>query len=208
MKRREFLECAALLVGGMTASQAGFTLTQEQKVYLATAPSYVERGVNLFTEEQRYIIAEMTEVIMPETDTPGAKEAGVAKFIELMVAEWMNDEERKLFMDGLESLPGMAASRFGKNLKDLNQDEVLAILETLEEEASDDPWYQFANFSGAFGDAHKAPFICQLKELTIYGFFTSEVGSKQVLRYNPMPMKFQGDIPLKEDDSAWAGKLG
>jgi len=207
MKRREFLECAALLVGGVTASQAGFTLTQEQRVYLATAPSYVEKEVNLFSEEHRYIIAEMSEVIIPETDTPGAKQAGVPKFIELMVEEWLDEKERKLFMQGLASLPDIAASRYDKNLKELNQGELQGILEVLEADANDDPWYQLGNTLGAFGDEHKSPFICQLKELTIYGFFTSEVGAKQVLRYNPMPMNFKGDIPLAEDDSSWAGKM-
>ena len=49
-----------------------------------------------------------------------------------------------------------------------------------------------------------APFICQLKELTVWGFFTSEVGAKQVLRYNPMPMKFDGHFPRSPGDTTWA----
>jgi glucoside 3-dehydrogenase (cytochrome c) hitch-hiker subunit len=207
MKRRDFLECVALLVGGVTASQAGFALTSEQQVYLATAPNFIDKGVSLFSEEQRFIVAEMAEQIMPETDTPGAKQAGVPKFIELMVTEWLNDEERKIFMKGLEALPSIAENRYGKGLKSLNEQQVLEILEALEEDASGDPWFSLANLSGAFGDEYKSPFICQLKELTIYGFFTSEVGSKKVLRYNPMPMKFEGDIPLVPNESAWAGKM-
>jgi len=207
MRRREFLECATLLIGGMTASQVGFTLTEEQKVYLATAADYTAHDVNLFSAEQRFLIANFAEIIMPETDTPGAKQAGVPKFIELMVAEWLNDEERNLFMQGLEFIPGMVAERYGKNVKHLSEAEMLEILEALEDQARDDPWYQFGNIVGAFGEDHKSPFICQLKELTIWGFFTSELGAKQVLRHNPMPMKFQGDIPLIEDESSWSGSM-
>jgi len=206
LNRREFLECATLLVAGMTASQVGFTLTEEQKIYLATAPDYIAHDVALFSKEQRFLIAEFTEIIIPETNTPGAKEAGVPKYIELMVSQWLNDEERNLFMEGLESVASISKQRYGKNTRNLTQTEMLKILESLEEDASDDPWYAFANTAGAFSDEHKSPFICQLKELTIWGFFTSEVGSKKALRYNPMPMRFKGDIPLKDEDSTWAGK--
>jgi len=205
MKRREFLECAALLVGGMTASQAGLTLTNEQKVYLATAKDYAAKDVSLFTAPQRALIADLAEIIIPETETPGAKQAGVPKFIELMVSEWLNDEERSIFMSGLESIPSIAQSDYGRDVKDLSDDQRLEILEQLEDDAGDDPWFALGNMGGAFSEDHKSPFICQLKELTIWGFFTSEVGSKKVLRYNPMPMSFKGDIPLKEDDSTWAG---
>jgi len=207
MKRREFLECAALIVGGMSAAQTGLALTQEQKVYLASAPDYISRAANLFSVEQRFLIDNFCEIIIPQTDTPGAIRAGVPKFIELMVAEWLNDEERSIFLTGLESIPVYTAKEFGKGITDLSQAEMLEILESLEDAASNDPWYGFGNMEGAFGEKHKSPFICQLKELTIWGFFTSEVGSKQVLRYNPMPMEFKGDIPLEDEDSAWAGKM-
>jgi len=206
MNRRGFLECAALLVGGVTASQASFSLTDEQKVYLATASDYVASEVDFFTSDQRELITHFSEIIIPETQTPGAKQAGTSRFIELMVADWLNDQEREIFMSGLESIPSIAFNSYSKRVGDLSEIEMLGILETLEEDASDDPWYAFANTTGAFGEDHKSPFICQLKELTIWGFFTSEVGAKQVLRYSPMPMSFKGDIPLKEDDSAWAGR--
>ena len=76
-------------------------------------------------------------------------------------------------------------------------------MEALEEAASDSAWYEFANTQRDF--ISDAPFICQIKELTVWGFFTSEIGEKQVLRYNPMPMRFDGDIPLGPDESTWAG---
>jgi gluconate 2-dehydrogenase gamma chain len=75
----------------------------------------------------------------------------------------------------------------------------------LEDAASDSPWYTFANVQREF--ISDAPFICQIKELTIWGFFTSEVGGKQVLRYNPMPMYFDGDIPLGTEESSWGGRI-
>ena len=74
------------------------------------------------------------------------------------------------------------------------------ILDDLEREASDSSWYAFGEIPVYVSDA---PFICQLKELTIWGFFTSEVGGTQVLRYEAMPMKFDGHRKLDDDDSSW-----
>jgi hypothetical protein len=78
-------------------------------------------------------------------------------------------------------------------------------MEALEDAASDSPWYEFGNIMREF--ISDAPFICQFKELTVWGFFTSEKGGSQVLRYNPMPMFFNGDIPLASDDSSWTTPL-
>jgi len=206
MKRREFLECAALLIGGVGLTQSGFSLSNEQKLYLASAPSYIERPVDFFSIAQRTLINSLTEIIIPKTDTPGANDAGVGKFIELMLADWLNEEERKVFMTGLESVSEMAKSSFDKSALDLSSEELLEILNSLEKHAENHPWYDLGNQDGAFVEGRPAPFICQLKELTIYGFFTSEVGSTQVLRYQPMPMKFDGDVPLQEGESTWAGR--
>ncbi len=206
MKRRDFLECAALLIGGVGVSQSGFSLSHEQKHYLASAPSYIERPIDYFSVTQRTLINRLIEIIIPETDTPGATEAGVGKFIELILVDWLNDEERLVFMAGLESVSDMAKNHFDKDALDLSSDELLKILSSLELDAEEHPWYDLGNQGGAFLEGHPAPFICQLKELTIYGFFTSKVGSTQVLRYMPMPMSFDGDVPLKEGDSTWAGR--
>lgn len=203
MNRREFLQCAAILISGSSAAQLGFALTEEQQVYLATAPNYNTTEVDYFTPEQRKIIAAMTEVVIPRTDTPGAIDAGVPRYIELMVANWMEEGERNIFDTGLADIETRIPREYGKPFHELPADDQLAIMEDLESAASESSWYDFANVQREF--ISDAPFICQLKELTIYGFFTSEAGSKQVLRYDPMPMEFDGEYPLSENDSTWAG---
>ena len=85
MNRREFLQCTALLISGASASQLGFSLSQEQEVYLAAAANYNGGDVDYFTGAQRKIIAAMAEVIIPRTDTPGAIDAGVPRYIELEI---------------------------------------------------------------------------------------------------------------------------
>ncbi len=205
MNRREFLQCAALAISGTSAAQLGFALTEEQQVYLATAPDYVSAKVDYLSPAQRRIIAAMAEIIIPRTDTPGAIDAGVPKFIELMAADWLNDQERTIFEAGLADIETRIPAEYGASFDKLEGDVQLEIMEALESDASDSPWYEFGNIQRDF--ISDAPFICQLKELTIYGFFTSEVGASQVLRYNPMPMRFDGEFPLAKDDSSWAGSV-
>ncbi|MEP5765963.1 MAG: gluconate 2-dehydrogenase subunit 3 family protein [Halieaceae bacterium] len=201
MKRREFLECAALLITGASASQLGWTLTGEQEVYLAGAADYIDQPLNYYTPEQRELLAALSETIIPRTDTPGAIDAGVPRFIELMVAEWLNDAERAAFDEGLFALQQRAQKDWDGDFLALDEDARLELLETLESEASGSDWYQLGNIRRDF--ISDAPFICQLKELTIWGFFTSEVGGTQVLRYEAMPMRFDGDTPLGPDESTW-----
>jgi hypothetical protein len=202
MNRREFLQCAAILITGASAAQLGFTLSEEQTVYLATAPDYNTLQTNYFSEPQRKIITAMTEVIIPRTDTPGAIDAGVPNYIELMVANWLNDEERVLFNAGLADIETRIPTEYGKPFDQLAAHEQLRIMEELESAASDSSWYEFGNVQRDY--VSDAPFICQLKELTIWGFFTSEEGASQVLRYDPMPMYFDGNIPLAPEDSSWS----
>jgi gluconate 2-dehydrogenase gamma chain len=205
MNRREFLQCAAILISGSSAAQLGFSLSEEQKVYLASAPDYNTHKVNYFSPAQREIVTAMAEVIIPRTDTPGAIDAGVPHYIELMVADWFNDGERAIFDAGLADMETQIPIEYGKPFVQLTAKEQLKILEDLEDAASDSSWYDMGNVQRDF--VEDAPFICQIKELTIWGFFTSEEGGSQVLRYDPMPMYFDGDIPLSPEDSSWANLL-
>lgn len=203
MNRREFMQCATILVSGLSASQLGFSLTEEQQVYLASAPNYNTGPLDYLTPAQRKIIAAMAEVIMPRTDTPGAIDAGVPAYIELMAAHWFSEQERSIFEAGLKDMETGIPVEYGKPFDQLDPRQQLDIMEAMEEAAADSSWYNFAEVQREF--VSDAPFICQIKELTIWGFFTSEVGSKEVLRYNPMPMHFDGNIPLSPSESSWAG---
>lgn len=202
MNRREFLQCGAILVSGISAAQLGFALSAEQQAYLATAPDYTSTAVNYFSDAQRKIVAAIAERIIPRTDTPGAIDAGVPQFIELMAQDWLNEQESGIFMSGLADLEKRIPAEHGAAFDALEEKEQVNILEAMEADASDSSWYEFGNFMRDF--VSDAPFICQMKELTIWGFFTSEVGATQVLRYDVMPMKFDGELPLGPDDSAWA----
>ncbi|MFK8049114.1 MAG: gluconate 2-dehydrogenase subunit 3 family protein [Halioglobus sp.] len=201
MNRREFMQCAAVLTAGSAVFPSGWVMSEEQKVFIASQANYIERGTaNFFTSEQRATVTAIAEHIIPATDTPGATDAGAGKFIELMVSDWLTDDERTLFMDGLAELQSRASASFA----DLDGSTQLAMLEQLEDEAGDSSWYDLGNVTRVWEGT--APFVCQIKELTVLGFMFSEVGSKEFLRENPMG-SFDGGLPLGSDDSAYAGEL-
>ena len=200
MNRRELLQCAAILVSGVSVSRLGFSLSDEQWTYLANAPDYIARTPAYLSPSQREIIAVIADIIIPETDTPGAIAAGVPRYIELMAADWLNDQERGIFDAGVAYMETAIPEEYGLPFVQLNPSQQLQILEAMEAQASDSSWYELGNVQRDF--VSDAPFICQMKELTIWGFFTSEVGVTQVLQYDPMPMHFDGDTPLGPDDSS------
>ena len=200
MDRRQFIQAAALLVAGAKVAPASWALTEEQRVFLASQPDYIDRGaLDFFSETQRAAITAAAEQTIPATDTPGATDAGVPRFIELMVRDWLNDDERALFMQGLDDM----LARAGGDFAAMDAGAQLALLEQLEDEASDDSWYDLGNVTRVWSDG--SPFICQLKELTVFGFFLSGVGATKVLRENPMG-SFDGDIPLEPGQPAWASE--
>ena len=102
MKRRELLQCAALLAAGTTATPKLWALTPQQSKFIAAQPAYIDRkAATYFTPAQRAAVRALVQQIIPATDTPGAIEAEVPRFIELMVADWFNSAERDVFMNGL-----------------------------------------------------------------------------------------------------------
>lgn len=201
MKRRELLQCAALLAAGTTATPKLWALTTQQSAYLSAQSAYIDQhAATYFTPVQRAAVSAMVQQIIPTTDTPGAIEAGVPKFIELMLADWFNDAERSVFIDGMADLQ----ARAGGSFSDLSVADQLDLLETLEAESAGHPWYAVGETLRIWDDS--APFICQFKELTVLGFLLSDVGSNQFLRPNAMG-SFDGDTVLASTDSAYSSPI-
>ncbi len=192
MNRRQFMQLSALVLAGGAVSGPSLAVDQQQLFVLGR--SFIEQPVDLFSSAQRKLLQAAVETIIPRTDTPGALDASVDRFIELCVAQFMTEPERTVFIAGLDELV---------NAVDQQQSDLITLLTELEEQHSDAAWYQLGNRVGNGFDS-SAPFICQLKELTVVGFFMSEVGATQVLRHNPMPGQFDGETVLASDQPSWA----
>ena len=175
--RRELMLGAAALFGSSlvaplaraaeaAGSQAGFTASKA-----------------IFTEEQRALVAALSERIIPTTDTPGAVAAGVPAFIEMMMADWYEPTDRNEFMAGLGVLDGYARVRYGRPLPGLNPEAQDAVVTLAMENAVP-------------GLARK--FFEHCRQMVILGYYSSEIGCKQERVYLPVPGHYDGAYPYAE----------
>ena len=202
MDRRTLLKNTAVLLGGIASSSV-------TRAVLAGVDSSVAIEKPVFTAIQRKKCSVLTEMIIPSTDTPGAIEAGVPHFVEVMVSDWYTDRERQIFFAGLKSLDQYCTENFSKRFLECNADQQINALEQAEK---DSEGYK-AEADGMTGKGEGSlfpgpedegkPFFTKIKELTVLGYYTSEVGAKQELRYDPMPMEYK-DIDFADVGRQWS----
>ncbi|HSB95489.1 MAG TPA: gluconate 2-dehydrogenase subunit 3 family protein [Spongiibacteraceae bacterium] len=197
MNRREILKIAAAIMG------AGLSGSLSQNVLAGLSPT-AKPSRAIFNANSSKTVAVLAEMIIPKTDTPGAIEAGAPAFIEMMVADWFNDDERKIFFAGMASLDDFCKEQFKKSFLACDEEQRTAALKDSEKSALS---YKSAapavDISQKYVDPN-TPFFTKLKELTVLGYFTSEVGAKQALSYNPMPMRYEGDYDFDKVGREWS----
>ncbi|GAB3113943.1 lactose 3-dehydrogenase subunit gamma LacC [Pseudomaricurvus hydrocarbonicus] len=162
---------------------------------LAAATTELPTGPvdTVFTSDQAELIQVLAELIIPTTATPGAIGAGVPEFIGRLVATTFNDVHQQTFLDGLTAMNQATLKKFKTNLVAADDRQRSHIMDWLEDstfaQSSESPEFQ----------AYK-----ELKELTVFGYYTSEIGATQELQYAPVPGAYRGNLPLKEVGKTWA----
>src|SRR5579871_1542296 len=132
-----------------------------------------------FTQTEYAIVERLTEIIIPSDATPGAKEAGVAEFIDFMVA---NDAEVQYpFRMGLAWLNAHAEQKAGKRFTELSAEQQTSLLEPLGFKEKARP-----------GEEDGRKFFATMRDYTVMGFYTSEIGFKEL--DNPA-LKFYSESP-------------
>jgi hypothetical protein len=142
---------------------------------------------------QNELVVAMIDQIIPATDTPGAKEARVNEFIDVILTEWANDEERRDFLSGLADVDKQSNTLFGKNFADASTEQQLALLRSLDEAAA----VIRARSEGETRPPFWKPegrdlqmqddFFTVFKKMTVHGYYTSEIGFRQELKLEIMP---------------------
>jgi gluconate 2-dehydrogenase gamma chain len=198
MNRREVLQKTALVLGYAVTGPALAGIMNGCK-----ATPELNYKPQFFTPEQAAIITELAEIILPKTDTPGAKEVGVPAFIDSMLFEVYPKENQDNFLKGLAEFDDDAKKTYGDSFVECSAEDKVALVRKYHDAAlnSSDKKSSWGWWSSAGGDM---PFILKIKELTLLGFFSSEPGATQVLQYSPVPGPFKGCVPLKEVGKTWA----
>lgn len=192
MDRREAIRRTAWIMGGVVSAPAimGVLKGCQSRPGVDFKPEFL-------SQDEASIVSEIAEIIIPKTDTPGAKEAGVPAFIDQMLKEVYSEEDQKRFTDGLHAFDQEAKDAYGDAFLDLDAEQQAEFVRKKHDEAIEAP----PSASGG-----ERPFIMRMKELTMLGFFTSEPGATQVLQYDPVPGAYHGCIPLEEagNGKTWA----
>lgn len=193
MDRREALKRTAWLMGGVISAPAIAGILNG-----CTAKPSIDWKPVFLSEDQASVISTVSEIIIPRTDTPGAKDVGVPQFIDQMLKEVYSAEDQKFFSDGLASFNEEARKEFGEDFISLDEEDQASYVKRVHDAA--------VEAERTTQPAPKRPFILMMKELTMLGFFTSEAGATQVLQYLPVPGGYKGCVPLSEagNGRTWA----
>ena len=186
MERRELLKMIAALTGG--AFIGGELLT--------SCKSGPMVGGATFGEADTAFLDEVAETILPATKTPGAKAAKVGQFMVVMVNDTYEDKDQKIFHAGIGKLDEASKKATGKSFLEATPEQRTTLLTALDKEAKE---YQKAK-----KPEDPTHYFTMMKQLTLFGFFTSKEGATQALRYIAVPGKYDGAYPYKKGDKAWA----
>ena len=175
--RRALLRAAILLVGG--------SLTGVPAELLAQDPT---ARTGFFTPAQFATLAETADTIIPRTDTPGAKDAGVPAAFDALMTNWASDERKREMRELIHDIDRRAFAAGKTNLAGLPEAKRLELIRAYDAEKMGvwDPVY------GKF------------KELILTLYYLSEEGATKELRYELIPGKWEPWTEMAPDARAWA----
>lgn len=144
---------------------------------------------DFFSVEQGKVVTKIADILIPSTDTAGAVEALIPQFVDRVANLRLTEEDQASVRAGFQAFEEACRTANGKGFLKCSDAEQLTFLQAQEKEAlaSDDP--------NLFGG---------LKEMIYRGYFSSEVGATEVLKYESVPGNYDGCIPFSEVNGTWA----
>ena len=209
MERREAVKYISILLGATLVGADSF---------LTGCKSSTGKPGEWSQDDVAYL-DEIADTILPRTSTPGAKDAKVGQFMTVMVNDCYEEGDQKTFREGMDMLNEASKKKYSNGFMNISPEQRKELLISLDKEAKD---YQgkVNDFNGKedkkereeltkgnmkYQKQRMSPhYFSLMKQLTLLGYFTSEPGATKALRYNPVPGKYEGCIPYKKGDKAWA----
>ncbi len=198
MQRREALRL--LMAGGVLPALPTNLFAFFQGAHPASG--YTLRTLN---PHQNDTVVAMTDQIIPATDTPGAKGARVNEFIDVILTEWADAEERKNFLDGLAGVDKQTNDLFGKNFVDASPAQQVTLLRSMDESVATQRTRRMRHGNTIPEERDKqlrGEFFNVFKGITVHGYYTSEIGFSQELNLQIIPGAQHGCVPLPAEKKA------
>ena len=191
MNRREAISTVGFLVGGTIVGAEAFLFGCGSK---ASSPGLT----GVLTVDQITFLDEVGETILPATSSsPGAKEAKVGGFMDVMLRDCYSPQDQKVFVDGITALDNASKTKYDNAFVKLKPEEKHTLLLGIDGEASH------------YKDTRKAEdpethYYSMMKQLTLLGYFSSEIGSTKALNHVAVPGRYEACVPLKPGQKAWS----
>ena len=188
----------------LSAAAAAPVLPQEVTFLLRQAQPPAGYGLRTLTLHQNAVVVAMIDLVIPATDTPGAKAARVNEFMDVILTDWATADERERFLAGLDDVDTQANALFGKDFLDASVVQQTALLQALDDSVD---WAQAlprepVDSSRRSFDQLRGEFFCSFKLMTIHGYYTSEIGQTQELKREIIPGAFHGCAPVASEKKA------
>ncbi len=148
-----------------------------------------------FSADEIALLDEIGDTVIPATDTPGAKATGIGAFMVMMVKDCYDDAHHAAFQTGLAKINAASRAKFGQDFIPASPVQRTALLNELDAEQKRHNATKAAN--------EPAHYFRMMKQLTLLGYFTSEIGATQALRFTEVPGSLDGNAPYKKGDRAW-----
>ena len=184
MHRRELLKMVSLATGGIVIGGEFFLAGCKNKDAAVAGMSFSQNDIAFLDE--------VAETILPKTNTAGAKDAEVGKFMTTMVNDCYNEADQKIFHEGINKLDEACNKMHGRGFmkaEATHRKELLVLLDKETKEYTknkkpEDPNHYFQ----------------MMKQLTLLGYFTSKPALEQNFNYQMVPGRFDGSAPYKKGD--------
>jgi hypothetical protein len=214
MNRRELLKMIAVVTGGAVIGSE-FLLEGCKNPSATTSLS--------FSDDDTAFLNEVAETILPATQSPGAKAAKVGQFMTVAVNDCYTDTDQKIFHDGMQKLKDACEKKYNTSFVKITPEQRHALLVDLDKEAKDyqrkkndfdkqqhekelDEWTKGnSKFQKEQMPSH---YFTMMKQLALWGFFTSKEGITEALKYVPVPGRFDACIDYKKGDKIMVGLMG
>jgi len=194
MERREALRL-------MGAASVFSVLSSDLFAATLRAQLAADKGSALRTlsRAQNEIVVAMSDMMIPATDTPGAKAAKVNEFIDLILTEWATEEERKIFLEGLAEADRKTNALFGHGFAAASAQEQAAIVQVFDEELAASRNEKLYKQVRSWEQTLVLPFFAQMRRLTLVGYYTSQIGQEQELKVEIIPGALHGCVPAEPE---------
>ncbi len=194
MNRREAVKAIGLLMGTAVTPAVARAVGAGYRAPALGVP------FNVLTPQQGELLGTLTELIIPATNTPGAQAARVDAFIDGLLADVFRAEEREHFLAGLADVDARARAAHGTTFLEISPGRQIALLTTMQEESRLSPPAPRRRR----GRPAPRAFFPWLKELTLVGYYTSEIGASRELRYVHVAGHYDGNVPYRRVGRAYS----